>query len=321
MNDRQLRYALAVWRERSFSRAAGHLNVSQSAISAQVKSLEHEVGFPLFRRTGQGVEVTDLGRTFLQQAKGAVAALTGLTLTVRHLRGGPAETLGIGLISGIASRVIPPIVDALRPSLPRTRLEVITAPTRRIHASIAEERIDIGVTIEVDPRGLPTGLSSENIAPIEMALILPPSHPIVARGRKFSVEELADESIIMNELTIGYGEFVLSMFSDRGIRPNIAAVVDNVETIKSMVRSAIGIAVIPYSCVQDELRLGELAALPISFSRCLTINLVRRSQPMSPMAERSFDAIKAALRHALGERGSAETVVDNHSRLPFETLR
>ena len=50
MNDRQLRYAIAVWRERSFSKAAQRLNISQPSVSEQVRLLEAEVGFPLFKR-------------------------------------------------------------------------------------------------------------------------------------------------------------------------------------------------------------------------------------------------------------------------------
>ena len=69
MNDRQLRYALAVRDELSFSRAAENLIVSQPSISEQVGVLERELGFPLFRRTGRGIEITESGQVFLNQAQ------------------------------------------------------------------------------------------------------------------------------------------------------------------------------------------------------------------------------------------------------------
>ena len=62
---RELRYALSVAKERSFTKAAARLNISQSAVSEQVRLLEDEIGFPLFRRTSHGVELTERGRTFL----------------------------------------------------------------------------------------------------------------------------------------------------------------------------------------------------------------------------------------------------------------
>src|SRR6185312_12158989 len=65
LDFRQLRYALAVYKERSFTKAAKRLNISQSAVSEQVKLLEDEIGFELFRRTSRGIESTERGRTFL----------------------------------------------------------------------------------------------------------------------------------------------------------------------------------------------------------------------------------------------------------------
>jgi DNA-binding Lrp family transcriptional regulator len=73
---RQIRYALAVAKARSFSRAASRLSISQSAVSEQVKLLEDEVGFALFVRTARGVDVTDRGRIYLNQAERVVGRLS-----------------------------------------------------------------------------------------------------------------------------------------------------------------------------------------------------------------------------------------------------
>ena len=70
MEFRAIRYALSVAKERSFTKAASRLNISQSAVSDQVRLLEDEVGFPLFRRTGRGIELTERGRTFLYEEIG-----------------------------------------------------------------------------------------------------------------------------------------------------------------------------------------------------------------------------------------------------------
>src|SRR5690242_9716221 len=62
MEFRQIRYALAVAKERSFTKAATRMSISQSAVSEQVKLLEDRIGFSLFRRTGRGIEPTERGR-------------------------------------------------------------------------------------------------------------------------------------------------------------------------------------------------------------------------------------------------------------------
>ena len=69
MDIRHIRYALSVAKERSFTEAASRLNISQSAISEQVRALEQEIGFPLFRRIGRGIEITERGRTFVYEAE------------------------------------------------------------------------------------------------------------------------------------------------------------------------------------------------------------------------------------------------------------
>ena len=72
------------------------------------------------------------------------------------------------------------------------------------------------------------------------------------------------EPFIMSELTVGYGQVVLSLFTDLGIKPNILAVVDNIETIKMIVQSEGGIAIVPRACAENEVTLGLLKALSIA---------------------------------------------------------
>lgn len=81
MEFRQIRYALAVARERSFTKAAGRVHISQSAVSEQVRLLELDIGFPLFARTPHGIDVTDRGRTFLYEAERVIGDLMSLADT------------------------------------------------------------------------------------------------------------------------------------------------------------------------------------------------------------------------------------------------
>src|SRR5258708_13324324 len=86
LDFRQLRYALSVYKERSFTKAAKRLNISQSAVSEQVKLLEEEIGFELFRRTSRGIESPDRGRTFLYESERVIGHLLTLSHTPTLLR-------------------------------------------------------------------------------------------------------------------------------------------------------------------------------------------------------------------------------------------
>jgi DNA-binding transcriptional LysR family regulator len=141
---RQIRYALAVAKERSFTKAAERLNISQSAVSEQVKLLEEEAGFPLFRRTLRGIDVTERGRTFLYEAERIVGDVLSLSDTARRLRGVILDTLTIGMGSGMAQIFMPRLFKNLQETLPGARLEILTAPTKNIFNDLHEERIDVG---------------------------------------------------------------------------------------------------------------------------------------------------------------------------------
>jgi DNA-binding transcriptional LysR family regulator len=294
LDFRQIRYALAVAKERSFTKASVRLNISQSAVSEQVKLLEQEVGFPLFRRTSRGIEQTERGRTFLYEAERVVGDVLSLTDTARRLRGALADTLTIGMGSGMAQLFMPRLFGKLAET--GVRLEILTAPTRSIFSELHEERIDAGIAIESDPDRVPAGLVFDRLTQAEMVLIVPPKHPLARARQPVDVARLIAEPIIMSELTVGYGQVVSALFADLGMRPNILAIADNIETMKAIVQSGTGIAIVPRPSVQNEATLGVLKALAIAPGRSVALSLFRRRQPMSRRKEAAIAAVRDALR-------------------------
>jgi len=296
LDFRQLRYALSVYKERSFTKAAKRLNISQSAVSEQVKLLEEEIGFELFRRTSRGIEATDRGRTFLYESERVIGDLLSLSDTARRLRGAPLDTLTIGMGSGMAQIFIPRMFADLKNNLPGVRLEILTAPTKNIFNELHEEKLDAGIAIESDPDRLPAGLVFDRLIDAEMALITHPKHALVRSKQPVDIGRLVAEPIIMSELTVGYGQVVLSLFTDLGIKPNVMAVVDNIETIKMIVQSEGGIAIVPRACAENEVTLGLLKALSIQPARNVAFSLFRRREPMSRRKEAALLKLREMLK-------------------------
>ena len=206
MEFREIRYALSVAKERSFTKAAARLNISQSAVSEQVRLLEEEIGFSLFRRTSRGIELTEQGRTFLYEAERVAGDLLSLSDTARRLRGAPSDTLTVGIGSGMAQMFMPRLFGNLKKILPGVRLEILTAPTRTIFDDLHEERLDAGIAIESDPDRVPAGLVFDRLTDAEMALIVHPKHPLARSRQPVDVGKLLAEPIVMSELTVGYGQ-------------------------------------------------------------------------------------------------------------------
>ena len=296
MDFRQLRYALSVSKERSFTGAAKRLNISQSAVSEQVKLLEEEIGFELFHRTSRGIESTDRGRTFLYESERVMGDLLSLTDTARRLRGALSDTLTIGMGSGMAQIFIPRLFADLKGDLPGVRLEIMTAPTKNIFNELHEERIDAGIAIESNPDRLPAGLIFDRLVDAEMALITHPKHALARSKQPIDIGRLVAEPFIMSELTVGYGQVVFSLFTDLGIRPNILAVVDNIETMKMIVQAEGGIAIVPRACAENEVALGLLKALAIAPARNVSLSLFRRHEPLSRRKETALLKLRELLK-------------------------
>jgi DNA-binding transcriptional LysR family regulator len=282
---RQIRYALSVARERSFTRAAIKLNISQSAVSEQVRLLEEQIGFALFSRTPRGVDLTDCGRTFIHDAERVVGEMLSLSDTAQRLRGAPSHALTIGIGSGMAQILMPRLFGKGLELLPGVRLVILTAPTRNLLNDLHEERIDAAIVIASDPDRVPAGLTFHRLTEAEMVLIMHPKHKLARASQPIDIGLLVAEPIIMNELTVGYGLVVQSLFNDLGIRPNILAIADNVETIKMMVQSGKGIAIVPKACAATEVALGLLKTSPIVPGCSVMLSLFRRRPPLSRRQE------------------------------------
>lgn len=294
MEFRQIRYALAVAKERSFTKAGARLSVSQSAVSEQVKLLEARIGFDLFRRTGRGVEPTERGRMFLYEAERVTTDLMNLSDVARRLSGIEVESLMLGIGSGLAPLLLPRMFP--RDGFPADlHLEIRTAPTRVIFEELHNERLDLGIVAEVGADRVPAGLSGTALFELDMVLILPPNHHLSANKGPVDIGSLIEEPIIMNELSIGYGQIVATMFNDLGMRPRIRAIVDNVETIKVMVQAGMGISLIPAGAATAETKLGLLEIRPVSPSRPITITAYRSRQSLSRRKETLFEQL---LSHA-----------------------
>lgn len=295
MDIRQIRYALAVARERSFTGAAQRLHISQSSVSEQVALFEDEIGFRLFRRTGRGVETTEQGRSFLAEADRVAQDFYGLSDTARRLTGASYETFTLGMGSGMSGLVVPRGLSHFADIFPNVQLRIVTAPTRRIYDQLHTESLDVGIAIELPPEALPSGLVATPIAEVDMVLIGHPDHELFDEQTPIDLACLISEPLITNELTIGYGQIVTTMFSDIGAHPNIRAVADNVDTLREMVAAGLGVAIIPRSALLLSGASAPLRVREISQTRRIGFCVVRRRQAMSRNRETYFSFLADAL--------------------------
>ena len=265
--------------------------------------LEAEVGFPLFERTGHGINVTYPSRTFLHQAEQAVNDLQRLSDTAGQLRGKPVGSIRIGFSTGLAQGMIPWIMRDIGQVVPQPRLEATTATTRRVQRLVFQERLDLGLTIEVGARSVPPDLLCERVGALALGLLVPPDYGLARGNDSIAVSEFADEPLILNEPDIGFGEFFKSIFADHGLQPTIAAVLDSMETLKLMVQSGLGIVIVPINCAMPVTETSRFLIRAISPPCAVPVTLIFRDGPHEFPVNMCIEIILRGLADVSAEGG------------------
>jgi DNA-binding transcriptional LysR family regulator len=253
MDLRQLEILQAIAETGSFTACGRKLNVSQSAISRQILLLEEELGEPLFLRVGRQVRMTpaaeslvQLGQRVFQDVRDTVGTITDRT---RELRG----TLRLSGGMTVCLYVFPSLLKHLRRVHPHLDVRLTVATAGRSLQEIRGGRIDAGLlTLPIEESDLVT-------VPVlreELMVITTPSHPL-ARRRRVAAQDLGKQPFILFEPGSATRRVIDQFFAKEKLEPPIVMDTENVEIIKAMVKTGMGIGIVPYQAVEREVRAGQ----------------------------------------------------------------
>jgi len=253
MDLRQLEILQIIAETGSFTACGRKLNVSQSAISRQVLLLEEELGEPLFLRMGRQVRMTpaaealvQLGKRVFQDVRDTVGGITDRTKAL----GGTLRLVG-GMT--VCLYVFPPLLKHLKRVHPQLDIRLTVAIAGRSVEEIRAGRVDAGLlTLPVEESDLVT-------VPVmreELLLLTMPSHPL-ARKRRITAQDLSDEPFILFEAGSATRRVIDAFFVSEKIEPTIVMDTENVEIIKAMVKTGLGISIVPYQAIAREVRAGQ----------------------------------------------------------------
>lgn len=254
INYNHLRYFWAVAHEGNLTRAAERLNVSQSALSVQIQKLEAQLGHALFERRGKQLVLTEAGRIALDHADAIFAAGDELVGTLRERGGSARQVLRVGAIATLSRNFQ---MQFLRPLLGRDDVEIVvrSGAFGDLLQTLEAHRIDVLLTNFAPPRDAATAWVPHPIADQPVSLV---GHPERVEAQRDLKIMLAREPLVLPtvESSIRTG---FDALADRlGIRPRIAAEVDDMAMLRLLARENIGLAVVPPIVVKDELKAGTL---------------------------------------------------------------
>jgi DNA-binding transcriptional LysR family regulator len=250
MDLRQLEILQAIADTGSFTACGRKLHVSQSAISRQILLLEEELGEPLFLRIGREVRMTpaaeslvQLGQRVFQDVRDTIGGITDRT---RALKG----TLRLAGGMTVCLYVMPPLLKHLKKVHPHVDVRLTVATGTRSLEEIKAGRVDAGLlTLPVDESDLVT-------VPVmreELLVVTMPTHPL-AKRRKIMPADLSGEPFVLFEPGSATRRVIDSFFVTEKIEPIVVMDTENVEIIKAMVKTGLGIGIVPYQAIAREVR-------------------------------------------------------------------
>ena len=140
---KQLRYFSAVAQHAHFGRAAEFCNVTQPALSMQIRDLEKELNLELFERRQQGVQLTDAGQEILDRAQSILNAVRDLSDYAHHHNQLLTGSLRFGVIPSIAPYILPPLLPKLRDRYPGLDLRIRETLTETLVDELIDGQLDL----------------------------------------------------------------------------------------------------------------------------------------------------------------------------------
>lgn len=253
LNYHHLRYFREVALEGNLTRAAERLNVSQSALSSQIKQLEERLGHALFERRNRKLVLTEAGAIALDHADRIFASGEELLATLRHT-GTHRQTIRIGALSTLSRNFQ---IEFLRPVLGRDDVDIVlrSGGSGVLYEALQALTVDIILTTEPPRQDSFSRFTAHRIAEQKVEVYGTPR-----RMKHATLTELltSEPVILPTESAIRTG--FESLISRLGITPQIAAEVDDMAMVRLLARADFGLAISPAVVFADELRMGMLTA-------------------------------------------------------------
>jgi len=255
MEIRQLKAFLAIAEAKTFTAGARRVNVTQAAISMQIRQLEEEVGLQLFTRTPRRVILTEAGEYLLERARKILREHDSALAEIAEVAGAEYGRLRIGTASGtFAMHQLPSILQRVKEKFPNSELTVSSGTSQRLVDKMMHGEIDIAfVSLPVDNANITT----ESIFSDEIVAIGNPKHPL-AKDKFISAAALAGEDLILGEQGGNTRRMIDEFFSAANVRPNITMELSRQEAINLMVENNLGVGMAGAKSVAREIRDGKL---------------------------------------------------------------
>lgn len=261
MLSTKLQTVLAVAEHKNFTRAAETLSMTQPAVSHHIKQLEQEVGAPLFLRSKTGLLLTPQGEIVVSYAR-RMKALNERMLAELQTAGRQLSLLRIGITHTSESNLTAAALAKYSNQKGKLKIILFTDTINNLYDMLENYELDLAIVdgAYTDPR-----FSSMLLDTDYLTCVLSVDNPL-ARNAAVTLAELKRQKMILRtpaSATRTLFESALESHGESIQSFDVTLEVDNIATIKDLIRKDLGVSILPRSACLDELRKGKIAVLPV----------------------------------------------------------
>ncbi|MGD9055269.1 MAG: LysR family transcriptional regulator [Desulfobacterales bacterium] len=259
INLNQLRAFYRAAKEKSITKAAEALHVTQPAVTMQIKAFENQLNVKLFRKHGTELQLTDVGQVLYGYAKRMFKIVDEMEYVLKSYGDLTQGSLTIGTTRSFARHLMPGLLSRFQESFPRVKVFLKVGSSQEIADSVAAFKYDLGII------GRLPHLNKLKIVPYtqeEFCVVISANHRLAAKSM-ISLFELKNEPIIIRESGSGSRHAILSLLESHDVKPSVLVEAGSVEFIKEYIIKERGISFLYKPEIELEVKMGLLKPLDI----------------------------------------------------------
>jgi len=261
MTLNELRYIVAVARERSFGRAAAKCFVSQPALSVAIQKLEEELGAPLFERGKSEVTITPVGERIVEQAQKVLEETARIREIAQAGRNQLVGLLKLGVIYTVGPYLLPDLIPALHARAPQMPLDIEENLTENLETGLRTGQIDAAIiALPFQPSGIVTEFLYEE----PFQVVVPQGHKW-AKRKSIAPDELPAEHTILLNVGHCFRDQVLDACPELNRADAQVTRTNSLETVRNMVASGLGVSVLPRDALTP--KYHSRLVVPVPFTK------------------------------------------------------
>lgn len=245
MDLQQIRYFLALSRELHYWNTAAKMNITQSALTRQIQSLENELGLLLFERNKRNVKLTPAGRFLRDKWEVEINEIEFIHQFAKQIHLGESGTIRIAYPDSISASIMPEILAHIAAEYPKLRVELVQVLYENQQEFLRNYKVDLIIARDINNL---QGIKSKKVYTDHLALVVPENHPFQSI-EDLSTETLSQQKFILPTIDEGssYGHIIQQVFSNFDFTPNVYLHSEFGAIIIALVRKGLGIAILPDS--------------------------------------------------------------------------